>query len=150
MAVDALGQRAVISDWKTFCTERDRLIDAHAPANFRGLSDNDTSTVVDEKALVDFRPGMNVDSGRRMGEFCNDSCEQGRAEKIKFVRQVMMRHAGDTWIAEAHFLETLRGGISMVGGMNIGLEQCAHSRQARSEFSRNVKRPTSAFVGGQV
>ena len=64
MALDALDQRAVITDWKAFCAEGNSLIDANAPANFCGLSDNDASTMVDEKALVDLRAGMDVDSRR--------------------------------------------------------------------------------------
>ena len=43
--------------------KRDRLVDAHAVADDRGLADDDAGTVIDEEAFADRRAGVDVDAG---------------------------------------------------------------------------------------
>ena len=45
-------------------------------ANYRGLADNDTGTMVDEKATTDLGSWMNVDPCIGMGNLGNDAGKQ--------------------------------------------------------------------------
>ena len=59
----------------------------------------------------------------------------GSPEQVKLVREPMMRDAGDAGVAEANLLDAAGGGVALIGGVNVALEQRAHVRQSRGEFA---------------
>src|SRR5580692_6848312 len=89
----ALDQRAGVTDRKPLGAQRHRLVQPHALAHSCGLANDDAGSVIDEKTCIDFRARMNVDAGGRMRQLGDDAREQRDVEKIKLMRETMMRDA---------------------------------------------------------
>lgn len=70
------GKAAVVVGDKTFGTERDRLIDAHAFADDGGFANHDAGAMIDKKTFTDLRARMNIDTGFGMRELGNNACDQ--------------------------------------------------------------------------
>jgi hypothetical protein len=64
--------------------------------------------VVDEKTLSNLSPGVDVDTGQRVGDLCDNPREQRRAEPVELVRQAVAHDRGDPGKAEDNLVDALR------------------------------------------
>ena len=108
-------QGAVLIHFKPLGPQRHRLVQPHVPADDRCLADDDACPVIDEKALADFRPGMDVYSGFGMRDLRDDAREHGGTQKIKFVGEPVADDRGDPRITKHHLVEALGRGIPFEG-----------------------------------
>ena len=58
-------------------TQSHTLIDLHVVTDHRGLTHDDTGTVVNEEKLTHSGAGMDIDAGNAMGVLCHNSGNHG-------------------------------------------------------------------------
>src|ERR1700737_2153090 len=93
--------------------------------------------MIDKKMRSNFSAGMNVDAGPTMRPLGHDS----RQKRHFFVKQ--MRHSinGNSFkggVGENNLFVTFRGGIALVGGIDIGPEYFSDFGQWRHEKRENA------------
>jgi hypothetical protein len=118
---------------KLFAPERHALVEAHALPDATGLADDDARAVVDEEALVDMRPGVDVDAGLTMGVLGDDAGQQRDVQVVQRVRDPVARDRLDPGVAEDRLVRGSRGGIALVGGLDVRAEPIPDLRQRLEE-----------------
>ncbi|CAJ3720423.1 Uncharacterised protein [Burkholderia pseudomallei] len=136
----ALDEHPVAVGGEALRAERDRLIDAHALADDRGLADHDARAVVDEEARADLRARMDIDARGRMRDLVDEAREQRHTEPIQRVREPVVHHGEHARIAKQDFGDVLRGRIAGVRGLNVADEKRANAGQLRAELARDLER----------
>ena len=137
----ALDRVAVGIELERFCAEGDALVHFHMGADARGFANDDAGAVVDEKVRADLRAGMNVGAGALVGVFRKHARQERYAELVHHMGQALERDDQDARIGEDDFLDAARGGVAMVGGGDVGLDDLAHFRQAAKRLHGELARP---------
>ena len=99
--------------------------------------------MVDEEARADLRARVDVDAGRRVGDFIDESRQQRHAQLVQRMREPVMHHRQHAGVAQQDLGDVLRGRIACIGRLDIADEQRADRRQLPAEFARDFER---AFV----
>ena len=81
---------------------------------------------------------MDIDTCLRMGMFRHDAREQWQAQEIQFVRHPVMDHRENAGIAEQDFIDAACGGVALIGGDDVSVEDCPDARQSHGELPDKV------------
>ena len=130
VAFDALHGVAVGVDLEGFGPEGHALVDFDVVADGRGLADHHTGAVVDEKVFADARAGVEIGAGAFVGVFGEHAGQKRHAEAVEFVGEALQRDDQDAGVGQDDLLGGARGGISGVGGLDVGLDDAAQLGQA--------------------
>ncbi len=121
--------------------ERDALVEFHVASDHGGLADHDARAVVNEEMLADRRAGMDVDARLRVGVFAHDARDDRHLQLVELVGEAVHRGDGvEAGIGHHHLHAARRGGITLVGGCDVGLQQAAHLGNARAERGDDGRR----------
>src|SRR5438874_10140283 len=125
MAFPAFFNFAVLVLLKTARTERDRVIKLNARADLRCLTDDHTSTVIDEKVWADLRAWVDIDPGAAVRPFGHDPWDQ-RDFVIKEMRHSINSDRFQRGVSENDFFVASRSRIAFVSGVDVCPKQSAH------------------------
>ena len=129
----ALFQRAAFILREALGAQCHGLVKPDMLADDGGFADDDARPMIDEEALADLRPRMNVNASRRVGDFREDAGDQRHAQHIQRVGQPVMDHRQNPRVAEQDLVDTARRRVALVGGQDVGIEQAAQRRQLAGE-----------------
>ncbi len=129
-----LDQGAIFIHFEPFGAQGDGLVEPDMPTNHDGFTDDDASPVVNKKTFADFRSRMDVDRCLRMGDLRNDPREHRDAQPIELVRETMTNDRGDARVAKHDLVEALGRGITLICGVDVGIEQRADLGQPQKRI----------------
>ena len=69
---------------------------------------------------------MNLDTRDGVGDLRNHTRDEWRPQTMQFMGEPIMRNGGNARIADKHLVDTARGRISLVGCVNIAIQQAAN------------------------
>ena len=98
-----------------------------------GFADDHPGAVIDEEMGPDLRAGMNIRPGAFVGVFSEHPRNQRNMQTVEFMSQALDRDDQDTGVGEDDLLQTAGGGISEVGGFDVGLDDPADLRKGAEE-----------------
>jgi len=127
-------QIAVFVLGKTECSQGDTLIDLDVGGDVGGFTDDDTGAVIDEEGVADPSTGVNIDPGSGVGPFGEHSGDVRDFEQIKLVGDTMGGDRFEPGVAEDDFIKVVRGGVAIVGGLNVERQELPDARQAIEEL----------------
>ena len=130
VALDVLGQAAR--------DQTRRPGKADAVADFRRAADDDAGAVIDEEMGADVRAGMQVDAGAAVRPFGHHAGQKSDAQFVENVGHAEDGDRLDARIGEDDFLLVRRGGIALVGGLDVGLDEATHVGQFAQKIERDV------------
>src|SRR6266540_1220639 len=128
MAFSTFFDFAMLVFLKTARTERDRVIKLHARADLRRLTDDYTSTVIDEKVFANFRARVDIDPGTAVRPLGHDAWDQ-RHFVVKEMRHSVNGDGFQRGVSENDFLIAFRSRIAFVSSVDVRPKQSAHRRQ---------------------
>ena len=98
------------------------MVELHAVADLAGLADDHAGAVIDEEVGSDRGAGMDVDAGAAVGPLGHHAREERDILAVEQMGDALDGDGLQTGIGEDDLLETARGGIARIGGLDIGLE----------------------------
>src|ERR1044071_5246142 len=123
--------------------ERHALIQLDVIADDRGFADNDSRSVIYEKALADFSAGMNVYTRARVRKLRQHSWQYRNAHDMKLVRDAISCDRIRSRVAQYYFVNAMGRRVAIVCGLNIFGQ---HTTNARERFEKSV----SALFGDAI
>ncbi len=82
---DSLYQIAIFVAGKTECTEGYSLIELYPLTDIAGLTDHHPGAVIDEEALPDLRPRVNIYASTAVGVFAHDPGNQDQPHFVELM-----------------------------------------------------------------
>ena len=134
--------------WEGFGAQGDALVEFDVPAYYGGFADDDAGGVVDEEAFAYFGAGVDVDAGPSVAVLRHDPGDKGNAEGVELVGQALDGDGLKARIAEDHFLLGEAGGVAVVGGLDVGLDEGSDFGESQEEDFR--KGSGFGFAAGLV
>ena len=113
------------------------MVELDVSADYGGLADDDAGGVVDEEAFAYFGAGVKVDAGPSVAVLRHDPGDKGNAHGVEFVGQALDGDGLEARIAEDHFFLSEAGGVAVVGGLDVGLDEGSDFGESQEEsFSK--------------
>ena len=129
VAFNAFDRVTVVIHLERFGAEGDALVDFDVIAYGAGFADYNAGGVIDEKMSADAGAWVNVGAGAFVGVLCKHARQEWDPKLVEHVREALDRDYQHTWIGEDDFLNTARGGITLVCGGHVGLNDTAQFRE---------------------
>ena len=136
MAGDTLDGLAVGIEGEALGTQRDALVELDVVSDDAGFADYHTRAVVDGKVVAYLCARMDVDTRLAMCHFGDDAGDEGYAEAQQLVGHAIVADGADGRIAADDFAERVGGGVTVVGGFDVGGQDAPHLGQGGDEACR--------------
>ena len=136
VAFHAFDRVAVVIHLEGFGTEGHALVNFDVIADGAGFADNYAGGVIDEKMSADEGAWVNVGAGALVGVLREHAGQERDPEFVEYVRETLNRDRQHARIGEDDFLDAARGGIPLVSGGDVGLDDAAQLRETPERFGR--------------
>ncbi len=99
------------------------VVQRHMHADGGGFPDDHASAVINEKGLVEFGAGMNINPGAAVSNLSHHSRQIRHLEKIQFVSQPLHRYRFHSGIAQQYLFVAARGRVVFHRGAQVRAQQ---------------------------
>ncbi len=118
--------------------EADALVHFDAATDGGGFSNDGAGAVIDEEVGADGGSGVEVHAGAAVGPFGHDSGDEGYLAQVEFVGEALDGDGFDEGVGDDDFLGAECGGVAVVGGFDIGLEDFADAGDGSDEVGGDL------------
>ena len=129
---------SLLVGWQFRSSQANPLENAYIVANHTRLAYDSACAVVDREMMTDRCARMDVNTGFRMGHFCDHAGVEGHLQLIERMGDPIIADCSETRIAKDDLSRILRGGIVVEHGLRIGRQQATQRRQAADKRLGNL------------
>lgn len=113
--------------------EADALVHFDAATDGGGFTDDGTGAMIDEEVGADGGTGVEVHTGAAVGPFRHDTGDEWDFAQVEFVGEALDGDGFDEGVGDDDFFGAERGGVAVVGGFDVGLEDFADAGDRADE-----------------
>ena len=118
--------------------EADALIHLHMVPDGARLADDRAGAVVHEEVRADARAGVQVHAAAAVRPLGHDARQQHDVLAVKLMRHALHSDGLHEGVGDDDFLGAEGGGVAVVSGLGVGLEDFAQAREAAKEGEGEV------------
>lgn len=115
--------------------QADALVHFHMAAKVGGFANDGSGAVVDEEVGADGGAGVQVHASAAVGPLGHDAGDEGDVAQVEFVGGALEGDGFDEGVGHDDLLAAERGGIAVVGGFDVGLEEFADGGETGEELA---------------
>lgn len=109
-------------------------IDLDVLADGGGLADDHAGAMVDEEALAELCPRVDVDAREAVGVLGHDPRQQRHVGDVELVRQALNHDGKNARVAEERLVGRAGGRVAIEGGLHVAREHAADGRDVGEEL----------------
>lgn len=140
VARQPLCETAIIGRREAFCSQGDVLVNPDTLADYCGLANDNTGTVVDKEAGANGGARMDVYASLTVSQFGNHTRYERHTEREQTIGDTVTDSGADAWVAEQHLVNVASSGVTAPSGQYILIKGLTQSRQLPRERSGKVER----------
>ena len=140
MSLVAFHNSSILVLGEVASTQRNPVIELHVITDHTGFSDDDTGAMIDEEMRPDRRAGVDIDPGETVGILRHDPRNQRDIELVEAMSATLDRDRLDAGVGKDDLIEIFCRWISLVGGLDVSLQQSTEFRQSTEKLAYEIMR----------